>query len=153
MSTGSGCNASIELVKSELAKKGFYRPWKQSYYNPPRIGKPRVIIDRKKIGDEFYDFPPGRQIAVTFVLGEIEGLFSSPMYMTKLASSIMAECTDVGLVNYAYWWEGPPASVGYFADGTAREFKVICTQCEPKVPLEPYTQGNKIKWGYTNSPY
>ena len=148
------CNDSIDLVKSELSTKGFFIPWKVPQLSV--VGRPQVKIDKSTIRENYYDYPERRTETVVFVLGEVANLYSSPRYMATLASKIMAECNNIGLVQFAYWWEGA-ASIGYFPDNTAREFINLYSQSEEQLKLFSKTvrtsQGDHslFKWGYTYS--
>lgn len=149
------CNSSIDLVKSELSKKGFFVPWKIP--GSGTVGKPQVKIDTSTIRDGYYDYPETRTETIVFVLGEVDNLYSSPKYMATLASKIMAECNNIGLVKFAYWWEGE-VSIGYFPDNTAREFINLYAQSEDEFELltkaVKTSEGDRriFKWGYSFSP-
>jgi hypothetical protein len=144
-----GCQATIDLVRSELSKKGFFVPVK----NPPpgADGRPKVKIDKSTIRENWYDYPAERTEAVIFVLGEAVNLWSSPKYMATLASKIMTKCNNVGFVEFADWWEGS-AIIGYFPDNTVRHF--IWPPSDSFTRTVKTLQGDRTlyKWGYYESP-
>ena len=112
------CDEAIANVKEDLTQRGFFVQWRL-----PRgvIGNPQVKIDKNTIQNNYYGYPSDRTERVIFVLGEISNLYSSPKLMATLASQIMADCNNVGMVSFAYWMEGS-ANVGFFSDNTARTF-------------------------------
>lgn len=150
------CEDSITLVKSDLSRKGFFVTWK----NPRSgaIGYPDVKFDNSTIREGYYGYPTNRTQSAVFVLGEVANLYSSPKFMAIFASKIMAACNKVGLVEFAYWYEGSE-SVGYFPDNTARVFINLATD-ESTDKQDSLTktvktlQGDRkiYQWGYTFSP-
>jgi hypothetical protein len=112
------CDEAIANVKGDLTQRGFFVQWRM-----PRgvIGNPQVKMDKSTIQTRYYGYPSDRTERVIFVLGEISNLYSSPKLMATLASQIMADCNNVGMVSFAYWMEGS-ANVGFFSDNTARTF-------------------------------
>lgn len=149
------CEDSIAIVKSDLSRKGFFVPWKN--LRSGAVGYPEVKFDNSMIREGYYGYPTNRTQSAVFVLGEVANLYSSPKFMAILASKIMAACNQVGLVEFAYWYEGSE-SVGYFPDNTARVFINLITESDEKVDSLTKTvktlQGDSriYQWGYTFSP-
>lgn len=153
------CDQAIANVKDDLTQRGFFVPWKS-----PRggMGNPQVKIDKNTIQNGYYGYPSDRTERVIFVLGEISNLYSSPKLMATLASQIMADCNNVGLVSFAYWWEGS-VNVGFFSDNTARTFINIYA-VRPREEREklratysrtlktPNGDRSQFQWGYDFTP-
>ncbi|MBD2177344.1 hypothetical protein H6F42_10520 [Pseudanabaena sp. FACHB-1998] len=152
------CDDAISNVKDDLTQRGFFVPWKS-----PRggMGNPQVKIDKNTIQNGYYGYPSDRTERVIFVLGEISNLYSSPKLMATLASQIMADCNNVGMVSFAYWIEGS-ANVGFFSDNTARTFiNIFAVQSpEEQVKLEatysrrvqtPNGVISQYQWGFDST--
>ena len=153
------CDDAIANVKEYLTQRGFFVPWKS-----PRggTGNPQVKIDKNTIQRGYYGYPSDRTESIVFVLGEVRNLYSSPKLMATLASQIMADCNSVGLVSFAYWWEGS-ANVGFFSDNTARTFiniyAVRSREEEEKLRATysrtiktPNGDRRQFQWGYYFTP-
>ncbi len=150
------CGDAIAAVEADLARREYFIPW-----DPPITSKitPAVKIDKTVIQENYYDYPSERTETVIFKLsGDLnklyQGLMSSPKFMATLSAQIMAECDQVGLVEFAHWWEGY-VPVGYFPDNTARTFtwtddhESIAHQRKIETP-----NGQRLlwQWGYYFSP-
>jgi hypothetical protein len=125
---GVSCEAAINGVTADLAKKGFFIPWQQRIANQTRRIQPGVFRD-KDIRESFFDYPPERPEVVAIQLsGDMNklyaGVMSSPRYMAALSGQIISACNRVGLVTFRHWWEGY-IPFGYFSDGSVREFKLV----------------------------
>jgi hypothetical protein len=149
------CKGSIDSVKAELVKKGFFSPWKATGW-ARHMGtiQPKVVIDNSMIREGYFNYPSDRPQSVRFLLSgdltKLSGLLSSRRLMTSLTARIISACDRVGLVEYASWWE-PRQIVGYFPDNTVRPFTVSDSHDRPvKKP------GRKVyyiqEWGYYFSP-
>lgn len=143
------CQATIDLVRYELSKKGFFVPVK----NPPAgaDGRPKLKIDKSTIRENWYDYPTERTDAVIFVLGETVNLHNSPKYMATLAGKIIAKCNNVGFVEFADWWEGT-AIIGYFPDNTVKEFAWPPSDSFTRTVKTLQGERTLYKWGYYESP-
>ena len=150
------CGDAIATVEADLARRGYFIPW-----DPPITSKimPEVKIDKTAIQENYYDYPPERTETVIFKLsGDLnklyQGLMSSPKFMATLSAQIMAECEQVGLVEFAHWWEGY-VPVGYFPDRTARTFTWVDDHesiAHQKKIETPNGQRFLWQWGYYFSP-
>jgi hypothetical protein len=110
------CQQSIDKVKKDLVRRGFFVP-----YTAMRTKKnSEVLIDNTTIQKEFYGYPIGRTETVEFRLGNTD-FFRSPILMSTLASQIIGDCQNIGMVYFGHWYEGG-YYFGYFPDNTARSF-------------------------------
>lgn len=145
------CEESIDRVKAELSRKGFFVPL-NSY---PEKLEPFVKIDKNNIPQYYYDYPKDRTETVIFGLGEVTNLHSSPKFMATLAAQIMAECNSVGLITFAWLFEGG-INVGYFPDRTVQIFTWIDLDLDDKEHLKVIetAKGQQVlyRWGYYYSP-
>lgn len=138
--------------------RGYFIPWK----SPPPLArqiKPRVLLDTNQMQNNHFDYPARRTSTVRFYLsGEMsklyQGLMSSPQLMTALGAQIIAECDQVGLVEFAHWWEGF-VPVGYFPDNTAQTFTWV--ELDDKSSTQKWIETSRgstvlFRWGYYFSP-
>ncbi len=141
------CQQAIDFAGRELASKGAFVPFTLSTTSGGRytggIVRPEVYRENGDFGQEYYSYPTNRAQVIGFRLsGDPDkiwfGVMSSPQFLTTLASQIMAECPEVGMVKYHHWLEGF-IPVGYFSDGTARAFTWV-------------NAFGKMQWGYYYSP-
>jgi hypothetical protein len=144
--TNTTCEGSIDSVKAELAKKGYFIPWKTG---APwhRTIQPRVEINDSKIREVYFNYPSNRTRMVRFMLsGDLNklyvGFFNSPRLMTTLAARVISACNKVGLVEYAHWHQ-EYRGAGYFSDNTVREF----TYTDTERIDNPHTRNIKINGG------
>lgn len=140
--TDISCNDAVDEVAANLAERGFFVPWNDSQASGGRV-EPKIFLSESNISENYINYPPGRTQTIIFSLSGdptrlYEGLMSSPQFMSTLSAKIMAECSQVGIVEFAHWWEGV-APIGYFTDGTARPFEWKYTDW---VEIEP------LEWGY-----
>lgn len=152
------CEEAINKVKGDLARRGYFIPWKT---NSSRSGivKPKIWIETNLIEDNYYNYPIERSEAVVFGLSGdstklYQGFMSSPRLMATLAAQIMGNCDRVGLVNFSHWWEGY-VPVGYFPDSTARTFTWIDISSDsPYQKFIETPEGSRVlyQWGYYFSP-
>jgi hypothetical protein len=116
---------------------------------------PFVKIDKNHIPQYYYDYPKDRTDTVIFGLGEVTNLHSSPKFMATLAAQIMAECNSVGLITFAWLFEGG-VNVGYFPDRTVQIFTWIDLDLDDKEHLKVIETANGqqvlYRWGYYYSP-
>ncbi|MDV3002475.1 MAG: hypothetical protein N5P05_004130 (plasmid) [Chroococcopsis gigantea SAG 12.99] len=155
--TGIGCQATINNIKEELKRKGFFVPLRIKVDKKFQIIEPYLKINNQSILEYYLGYPESRTESVVFGLGETDSLYSSPVYMTSLAAQIFAECPTVGLVDFNWVYEGG-VSIGYFPDNTARQF--INLSQAPELDMNKYTrtintskgQVLQFKWGYYLSP-
>ena len=128
------CDDAIANVKDDLTQRGFFRG-----YSPRGNSEAKVVIDKDSIESRYEDFPANRTTTISFDTYFANDLHNSPKLMATLASQIMSECRQVGIVVFAaYAGSGP--RVGYFPDNTARTFIA-----------PPYKRGmfrQKWQWGY-----
>lgn len=68
-----------------------------------------------------------------------ESILNSPRFMTTLATQIMAACSSVGTVTFAYDRSGWFATLGIFADGSIDFFE--CVEPGPN-------STDVLPWGY-----
>jgi hypothetical protein len=146
--TNTTCGGSIDGIKAELAKKGYFIPWKTGAPWNKTI-QPRVEINDNTIREYYFNYPSDRTRTVRFLLsGDSNklyvGFFSSPRLMTTLAARVIAACDKVGLVEYVHWYEGY-SPVGYFSDNTVREF----TYTNSGRRDTPHTRTIKVDGGNT----
>jgi hypothetical protein len=149
-SSGASCQNVINLTKTELAKKGYYITFTS------RRGEkiqPRILFDDIKISDGYYNFPASRVGVITF-----SALKDYPpdQLMASMSARIMADCPKVGLVQYAWFFEGLKP-VGYFSDNTARVFKFLVyseSGSHPHIRTIQTGNGERqlYEWGYYFSP-
>lgn len=154
----TSCSDAISSVEAELAEGGYYIPWQMPGPNPRQI-QPEVVISDDDIEMFYYGYPVERTQEVTFALsGDMnrlyQGIMSSPQLMSTFSAQIMAECDQVGLVEFAHWWEGA-VPIGYFSDNTARPFTWI--DLDPNGPhtrTAETSHGRTVQyeWGYYFAP-
>lgn len=153
--SSANCETAIASVKSSLAQRGYFIPWK----TPRRLIKPQVVFNNNSIQNYYYDYPTERTRTVTFFLSGdatklYQGFLSSPQLMATLGAQIMSSCDRVGLVEFSHWHEGY-VPVGYYPDLTARTF--TWTDIDENNPNQRWIQtenGSRItyQWGYYFSP-
>lgn len=156
------CDDAIANVKQDLTQRGFLLPLTGLR---GATNKQLVRIDETSIQTSYFDYPSGRTNRVIFVLRKVTDLYSSPKLMATLASQIMADCNNVGMVSFAYWVEGS-ANVGFFPDNTARTF-INLFAIEFNKPREergdllakysrkvqtPNGVRSQLQWGYDYTP-
>jgi hypothetical protein len=154
--SGAGCEAAIEGVKTDLARRGLFIKWKNFR---GKTVYPRVERDGDFIGKYYYDAPADRSERVKFSLtgnapGLHKGLFASPVLMAKLGSQVMADCPSVGMVSFYDGWESN-VPVGYFPDGTVKRFQWV--EMDPENPHQRWNrnaEGSKVlyEWGFYYTP-
>jgi hypothetical protein len=154
--SGTGCEAAIEGVKTDLARRGLFIKWKNFR---GKTVYPRVERDGDFIGKYYYDFPTDRSERVIFSLtgnapGLHQGFLSSPVLMANLAGQVMADCPAVGMVSFYDGWESH-VPVGYFPDGTVRRFQWV--EMDPENPHQRWNRnvkGSKVlyEWGFYYTP-
>ncbi len=155
-SSGAGCDAAIEGVKKDLARRGLFIKWRNAR---GKTMYPRIDRDGDFIGKYYYDAPADRSERVMFSLtgvapGLHQGLLASPVLMAKLGSQVMADCPTVGMVSFYDGWESS-VPVGYFPDGTVKRFKWV--EMDPDNPHQRWNlkaKGSKVKyeWGFYYTP-
>jgi hypothetical protein len=151
------CNEAIGLVKKDLAQRGYFIPWK-IWQNRQKdyLYDPHITIDMQHIRDSYYNPPKNRTDTVVFHLsGDMDKLYKlmmSPQLMTALSARIISGCDNVGIVEFAHWWEGVEF-VGYFPDHTVRPFTNIGRSDSPHTKMINTPDGSKtlFNWGYFSS--
>lgn len=123
--SSKSCVEAIDAIETELIERGFFEPWQIQYPNRVLPITPEVVTSATDIQNSYYNYPTNRPHSVTFKLsgdsGKLYGLLGSPQLLSIFGARIMADCTQVGLVNFDHWWEGG-LPVGYFSNRTARPF-------------------------------
>lgn len=142
------CEESINQVKFELTKKGFFVPSRSG----AGTGNPKVQIYKNRILSSYYGYPAARTETVSFLLGEAANLYSSPKFMATISAQIMAECSQVGIVEFG-WFEAT-MPVGYFSDNTARVFTWVPPDNSGHSKIIQTANGEQalFQWGYYFSP-
>lgn len=152
------CEEVINSVKIDLVGRGYFIPWK-TLGPQGKLIQPQVLVDKNLIQKNYYDYPVDRSESVVFRLsGDMNklysGLMSSPQLMATLSAQIMAECDQVGLVEFAHWFEGFKP-VGYFPDNTARTFTWVDPGSSSPYERSVKTpEGSRVvfQWGYYFAP-
>lgn len=154
------CEQTITGIKADLAKQGYFIPWKDPIGRRGVI-QPKVQIDKEQIARSYYGYPADRTQAVFFRLSGnpnrlLQGLMRSPRLMTTIGAKIMAECDQVALVQFTVPWEEGLFPVGYFADRMVRPFTWVDIDPEQGVHQTVVGQGSDrrvmFEWGYYFSP-
>lgn len=147
------CEQAIDSVGRDLASKGAFVPHNTDL---PQVGRvePEVSMKNGNFSQDYYNYPTNRPQMVEFMLsGEMnrlsQGVMSSPDFLATSTAKIMAECPQVGMVNFRHWWEGF-VPVGYFSDSTARAFSWVNPYNSNS--REARTLNGKYQWGYYSSP-
>ena len=126
--SSKSCADAINDVKAELTEKGFFIPWEEEMGVGLVEVTPEVNTYTDQIAKAYYDYPTSRTHTVSFSLSgdfnKVDTLLASPQLMSILSAQIMADCEQVGLVEFNHWWEGG-VPVGYFPDNTARPFQPV----------------------------
>jgi hypothetical protein len=155
--SGISCENAINQVTADLAKRGYFIPWRISK-PAPKLIQPKVIRDQDSIREGYIGYPPGRPEAVVLSLSGDStklyvGLMSSPQLMANIGAKIMSACDQVGLVEFVHWWEGY-VPVGYFSDNTARTFQQIDFRDPSRTRTVETSHGSttQYQWGFYSSP-
>jgi hypothetical protein len=134
------CKQSIDNVKKDLVKRGFFRG---TVGYAPRGESPKVSISKDFIQKAYKEYPPNRTETIYFDTFFAKDLHNSPKLMATLASQIISQCNQVGIVTFISWEEMFP--VGYFLDNTVRTF----VDQSRGLPLGERPEGYvDFKWGY-----
>jgi hypothetical protein len=145
------CYGAIEIVKQDLKKRGAFSAWK----TPRNVIQPRIKFDPENIKNNYYNYPVDRTETVIFGLSGdstqlYQGILSSPVLLEMLGAQVMAACGQVGIVEFAHWWEGS-VPVGYFPDRTVRAFKWVSIRGDDhllRVEMRDGSQRTVFEWGY-----
>lgn len=142
----TSCKNAIENVKIELRQKKFFIPFRDF---KGKTWNSEVKIDSSFIQENFYDYPLNRSKSVIFVLGDTQNLYSSPRLMANLASKIINRCQTVGLIEFAYWFEGG-RQVGLLENGIVKVFDRTepNSQYAKTFKLPNGLTRTKFKWGH-----
>jgi pimeloyl-ACP methyl ester carboxylesterase len=138
------CNATIDSVKAELTRKGFFVPYKVVHLG--KVIRPGIRVDKSQIRKYWFDYPEDRTESVVFSLGEVGGLWTSPKYMATLASKIINSCRSVGIVDFSWIHEGS-AIYGFFPDGGVKEFKPPTQDGNYRQVATPEGNVGQWRWG------
>ncbi|PSB56760.1 hypothetical protein C7B77_10785 [Chamaesiphon polymorphus CCALA 037] len=164
--TNASCEASINSVKNQLIKNGYFS-LKPTAGLSGEVFKSNIQIDKNRIRNSYYEYPTARPELVSIHLTsdskKVLGTFSrSPQLMVNLGAQIIAGCDRVGMVEFSAPWEEFVRPVGYFNDNTVRTFSWIENRDEAeirsgkypnqRVVVTPTGSMSMYKWGYYYSP-
>jgi hypothetical protein len=154
------CAQTLSAVKTDLAKQGYFIPWKDPIGRRGII-QPKLEVDKTRIPQSYYGYPADRTQTIYLHLSGnpnrlLQGFMRSPRVMATIGARIMAECEQVGLVQFTAPWEESLFPVGYFADRMVRPFTWVDIDPEQGQHQTFVMQGTVQKvmfeWGYYFSP-
>lgn len=142
--SSKGCAEAIDSVAAELSDGGFFVPWEENFGGRVLQFSPEVTTSADETQRRYRNYPMERPHSVTFKLSgqpaRVDSLTSSPQLMSIFSARIMADCYQVGIVNFNHWWEGY-VPIGYFPDNTARPFTYVNINRRERSYSEP------LEWG------
>jgi hypothetical protein len=154
------CEQTLTSIKAELAKQGYFIPWKSSI-DRRGIIQPKLELNKTRIPQSYYDYPADRTQMIYLQLSGnpnrlLQGFMRSPRLMATIGAKIMAECEQIGLVEFSAPWEESVLPVGYFADRMVRPFTWVDIDPEQgqhqKVVGPVSDRKIMFEWGYYFSP-
>jgi hypothetical protein len=154
------CEQTLTSIKADLAKQGYFIPWKDPI-DRRGIIQPKLELNKTRIPQSYYDYPADRTQTIYLQLSGnpnrlLQGFMRSPRLMATIGAKIMAECEQVGLVEFSAPWEESVLPVGYFADRMVRPFTWVDIDPEQgqhqKVVGPVSDRKVMFEWGYYFSP-
>jgi hypothetical protein len=106
----------------------------------------KVLVNQRDISQAYLDYPDGRSQEYGFWLegAGVQSILTSPKLMTSLASSVIQNCSAVGLVTFALHKSGYYIAIGLFPSGQIKPF--ACAE-DFGIPPASRESGQRAKWG------